>query len=64
MLLGLDQDGESWHMARLDLRVVTLRIEELVRVPFARRSPMFDGSDFRTNHRASSETVTFFLPNS
>ena len=45
VLRGMEQDGERWRSARLDLRKETPRIEELPRVPFACRSLIFDGSD-------------------
>ena len=62
VLRGTEQDGEHWHMARLDLREETPRAEELARVPFACRSLTFDGNHFWTNHRAANETVSFSLP--
>lgn len=63
VLRGTEQDGESWHVARLDPREETPQVEELARVPFACRSLAFDGSRFWTNHRAANETVSFSLPN-
>ena len=63
VLRGTEQDGESWHVARLDLREDTPHSEELARVPFACRSLTFDGNCFWTNHRAANETVSFSLPN-
>ena len=63
VLRGTEQNGESWHMARLDLRDELSRIEELAQVPFACRSLVFDGECFWTNHRAANQTVAFALPN-
>lgn len=63
VLRGTEKDGESWHVARFDLREKTPRAEELARVPFACRSLTFDGTHFWTNHRAANETVSFSLPN-
>ena len=62
VLRGTEQDGESWHVARLDLREAGPRVEELARVPFACRSLTFDGNRFWTNHRAANQTVSFSLP--
>jgi hypothetical protein len=62
VLRGTEQDGERWHVARLDPRQESPDIEELARVPFACRSLAFDGSRFWTNHRAANETVSFALP--
>ena len=62
VLRGTEQNGEDWHLARLDLREETSRVEELARVPFACRSLTFDGQLFWTNHRAEDETVAFSLP--
>ena len=42
VLRGTEQDGERWHLARLDLRETTPRVDELARVPFACRSLTFD----------------------
>ncbi len=63
VLRGTEQNGESWHVARCDLREETPRIEELACVPFACRSLTFDGERFWTNHRAANQTVAFALPN-
>ena len=62
VLCGTEQDGERWHLARLDLREAAPRVENLARVPFACRSLAFDGERFWTNHRAANETVAFSLP--
>ncbi len=62
VLRGTEQNGESWHLACLDIRAASPRIEELAQVPFACRSLTFDGSRFWTNHRAANETVSFSLP--
>jgi hypothetical protein len=62
VLRGTEEDGEHWHVARLDLREETPGIEELAHVPFACRSLAYDGSHFWTNHRAANETVSFALP--
>ena len=62
VLLGTEQDGESWRIARLDPREENPRAEDLARVPFACRSLAWDGERFWTNHRAANETVSFALP--
>ncbi len=62
VLRGTEQDGESWHIARLDLEETNPRAEDIARVPFACRSLAFDGKLFWTNHRAQNETVSFSLP--
>lgn len=63
VLRGTEQNGESWHVARLDLRAETPQVEPLAQVPFACRSLAFDGKRFWTNHRAENQTVSFALPN-
>ena len=63
VLRGTEQDGESWHVARLDHRTASPRVEELAQVPFACRSLTFDGDHFWTNHRAADQTISFSLPN-
>lgn len=62
VLRGTEQHGESWQVARLDLREATPRVEDLARVPFACRSLAFDGERFWTNHRSAHETIAFSLP--
>ena len=62
VLRGTEQDGESWCLARLDLREETPRVHDVARVPFACRSLAFDGRAFWTNHRAQNETVAFSVP--
>lgn len=64
VLRGTEEDGEDWHVARLDARAENPGVEEIARVPFACRSLAYDGSRFWTNHRAANETVAFTLPNS
>ena len=63
LLRGTEQDGESWHLARLDLSEAAPGVEYIARVPFACRSLAFDGKNFWTNHRAANETIAFALPN-
>ena len=62
VLRGTEQHGESWHLARLDLREAEPAVEELAQVPFACRSLTHDGEAFWTNHRAANEVVSFVLP--
>lgn len=64
VLRGTEKDGEDWHVARLDPREESPRVEPLARVPFACRSLVFDGGRFWTNHRAANETVAFAWPSS
>ena len=62
VLRGTEQNGESWTIARLDLRQETPEVKELATVPFACRSLTFDGEHFWSNHRAANEIVSFALP--
>ena len=62
VLRGTEQNGEDWHVARLDLGGPTPRVEEMASVSFACRSLAFDGVHFWTNHRAHHELVRFDLP--
>ncbi len=62
VLRGTEQDGENWHIARLNLEETDPRVEDLARIPFACRSLAFDGTLFWTNHRAQNETVSFSMP--
>ena len=64
VLRGTEQNGESWTIARLDLRQETPEVKELATVPFACRSLTFDGEHFWSNHRAANEIISFVLPNS
>src|SRR4051794_26864377 len=63
VLRGTEENGESWHIARLDPRQENPEVQDLARVPFACRSLAFDGEQFWSNHRAANETVAFALPN-
>ena len=62
VLRGTEQNGESWHLARLDPREADPAVEELAQVPFACRSLAHDGNAFWTNHRAANETISFLAP--
>ena len=62
VLRGTEQNGESWTIARVDLREQTPAVTDLAAVPFACRSLAFDGERFWTNHRAADEVVSFSLP--
>ena len=62
VLRGTEQNGESWTIARLDVRAETPVVTDLAAVPFACRSLAFDEENFWTNHRAASEVVSFRLP--
>ena len=59
---GTEQNGESWTIARVDLREESPVVTDLAAVPFACRSLAFDGEKFWTNHRAAGEVVSFRLP--
>ena len=62
VLRGMEQDGESWTIARLDSREKTPAVKDIAVVPFACRSLTFDGEFFWSNHRAADEIVSFALP--
>ncbi len=62
VLRGTEQNGESWTIARVDLREETPVVTDLATVPFACRSLAFDGETFWTNHRAAGEVVSFSVP--
>jgi hypothetical protein len=62
VLLGTEQDGGNWRLARLDPRKAIPRIDELARVPFQCRSLAFDGERLWTNHREADRIVCFTLP--
>ncbi len=62
VLRGTEQDGENWHLARLDLDEETPRVEDLAQVPFGCRSLAFDGSHLWTNDRANNEIVRMESP--
>ena len=62
VLRGTEQNGESWTIARVDLRDETPGVTDLAIVPFACRSLAFDGEKFWSNHRAAGEVVSFNLP--
>ena len=64
VLRGTEQNGEDWHLGRLDPREEIPRVEEIARVPFTCRSLAWDGERFWTNHRAANETVSFVVPES
>jgi hypothetical protein len=64
VLRGTEQNGESWTIARLNLREEAPEIKDLATVPFACRSLTFDGELFWSNYRAANEIVAFALPNS
>jgi hypothetical protein len=61
VLRGLEKPNEDWHIARLDPRQETPKVEDLARVPFPCRSLAFDGANFWTNHRAADKIVSFSL---
>jgi hypothetical protein len=62
VLLGTEQNGGDWRLARLDPHEATPRIEELARLPFQCRSLAFDGERLWTNHREADRIVCFTLP--
>lgn len=59
VLGGSEQNGESWHLARLPVRDKGSRLQVIAIVPFASRSLAFDGEKFWSNHRAGNETIAF-----
>ena len=61
VLRGTEQDGEHWHIARLDPRQEIPHVKDLAQIPFPCRSLAFDGKKFWTNHRAGNEIVSFSL---
>jgi hypothetical protein len=62
VLLGTEQNGGDWRLARLDPRETKPAIEELARVPFQCRSLAFDGERLWTNHREADRIVRFEVP--
>ena len=62
VLRGTEQNGESWTIARFDLREGKPEVKDIAVVPFACRSLTFDGANFWSNHRAANEIVSFALP--
>lgn len=62
VLRGTEQNGENWHIARLEGRGNAYQFRALARVPFPCRSLTHDGNRFWTNHRAANETVSFDVP--
>ncbi|HYT56256.1 MAG TPA: hypothetical protein VEQ38_16240 [Verrucomicrobiae bacterium] len=62
VLRGTEQNGESWTIARFDLREGKPEVKDIAVVPFACRSLTFDGANFWSNHRAANEVVPFALP--
>jgi hypothetical protein len=62
VLLGTEQNGGDWRLARLDPGEKIPKVEELARVPFQCRSLAFDGDRLWTNHREADRIVCFELP--
>jgi hypothetical protein len=62
VLRGHEQPNEDWHIARLDPREHTPKVEDIAAVPFQCRSLAFDGANFWTNHRVANEIISFALP--
>jgi len=62
VLRGTEQNGESWTIARFDLREGKPEVKDIAVVLFACRSLTFDGANFWSNHRAANEIVSFALP--
>ena len=62
VLLGTEQNGESWTIARLDPREEKPEVKDIAVVPFACRSLTFDGELFWSNYRAKDVIISFVLP--
>jgi len=62
VLRGTEQNGESWTIAEVNSSKNSTEIRDLAVVPFACRSLTFDGTNFWSNYRAASETISFSLP--
>jgi hypothetical protein len=62
VLLGTEQNGESWTIARLDPREEKPEVKDIAVVPFACRSLTFDGELFWSNYRAKDAIISFVLP--
>lgn len=62
VLRGTEQNGESWRIARWDLRADSAAFQDIATVPFACRSLTHDGKHFWTNHRAADAIISFALP--
>jgi hypothetical protein len=62
VLRGTEQNGESWTIARFNLREEKPEVKDIATVPFACRSLTYDGMNFWSNHRAANEIISFALP--
>jgi hypothetical protein len=62
VLLGTEQNGESWTIARLDPREEKPEVKDIAVVPFACRSLTFDRELFWSNYRAKDAIISFVLP--
>src|SRR6266700_3591532 len=54
VLLGTEQNGESWTIARFDPREEKPEVKDIAVLPFACRSLTFDGTNFWSNYRAAN----------
>jgi hypothetical protein len=57
-----DEETTDYWLTRVDPRLATPQIDDLVRIPFAARALAFDGTRFWTNHREQDEIVSFARP--
>jgi hypothetical protein len=56
------EESTDYWLTRVDPRPAQLKIEDLVRIPFAARALAFDGKSFWTNHREQDQIVSFARP--
>jgi hypothetical protein len=56
------EESTDYWLTRVDPRPAQLKIEDLVRIPFAARALAFDGKSFWTNHREQNQIVSFARP--
>ena len=56
------EESTDYWLTRVDPRPAQMKIEDLVRIPFAARALAFDGKSFWTNHREQNQIVSFARP--
>jgi len=56
------EESTDYWLTRVDPRLATPEIDDLVRIPFAARALAFDGTQFWTNHREQNQIVSFARP--
>jgi hypothetical protein len=59
VLLGTEENGGDWKLAKVDPREAVPQVKELATVPFQCRSLAYDGERFWTNYREAGKIVCF-----